>query len=416
MGLMSGYRGELFEKLAGTNAEVLVLPGPDADDAATRASLEKVPGVTSVARTAFAPGLLLGPKVPGGVDAVVKGLDVPAGLATTRLLGQDPSLAAKMARARPPGRPFPSSSAPASPRGSARRTGSALVLETASLSLARGVAPPRRTPLVVAGIVTTGFSEVDEGWAVVPIAAFDRFAPPDARSGVWELKLADPGRPDAAVAAAREALGPGATVLDWKTLNGDLFRALLVQQTLLFVVLALIVAVAAGTVVSSVVVLVAQKTREIGVLSAIGAGPADRRADVPPRGPAPSAAPGSSSGRSRGSRSAPSSRRRRPSASRPRSPASTTSPGCRSGPSRATSSPSPSPASSSSSPPPPSRPAARPALAPCRSPPLRVTLPARTAGSEDGRAGTAFAIVRPRAALIAIASRGRRISRRRKKT
>lgn len=272
MGLMSGYRGELFEKLAGTNAEVLVLPGSDADETTTRAALEKVPGVTSVARTAFAPGLLLGPKVPGGVDAVVKGLDVPAGLATTRLLGRDPSLAVKMA-APAPGEAVPVllGSGLAARLGSA--TGEKLVLETASLSLARGVAAPRRTPLVVAGIVTTGFSEVDEGWAVVPIAAFDRFAPPDARSGVWELKLADPALPDAAVAAAKAALGPGATVLDWKTLNGDLFRALLVQQTLLFVVLALIVAVAAGTVVSSVVVLVAQKTREIGVLSAIGAGP-----------------------------------------------------------------------------------------------------------------------------------------------
>jgi lipoprotein-releasing system permease protein len=151
--------------------------------------------------------------------------------------------------------------------------GGTLVLETASLSLTRGVSPPRRTPLVVAGIVTTGFTEVDEGWAVVPIGAFARFAPPDARSGVFELKLTDPGRPDPVVAAAREALGPSATILDWKTLNSDLFRALLVQQTLLFVALALIVAVAAGTVVSSVVVLVAQKTREIGVLAAIGAGP-----------------------------------------------------------------------------------------------------------------------------------------------
>jgi lipoprotein-releasing system permease protein len=151
--------------------------------------------------------------------------------------------------------------------------GGPLVLETASLSLARGVAPPRRTPLVVAGIVTTGFTEVDEGWAVVPIAAFDRFAPPDARSGVWELKLADPSHPDAVVEAARAALGPSATILDWRALNGDLFRALLVQQLILYVALALIVAVAAGTVVSSVVVLVAQKTREIGVLAAIGAGP-----------------------------------------------------------------------------------------------------------------------------------------------
>jgi lipoprotein-releasing system permease protein len=272
MGLMSGYRGELFEKLAGTNAEVLVLPGPDADDAATRASLAGVDGVTAVAKTAFAPALLLGPKVAGGVDAVVKGLDVPAGLATTRLLGRDPALASRMV-APAPGQAVPVLLGSGLAARLGVESGEALVLETASLSLARGVAPPRRTPLVVAGIVTTGFTEVDEGWAVVPIAAFDRFAPPDARSGVWELKLADPGHPDAVVAAAREALGPAATVLDWKTLNGDLFRALLVQQTLLFVALALIVAVAAGTVVSSVVVLVAQKTREIGVLSAIGAGP-----------------------------------------------------------------------------------------------------------------------------------------------
>lgn len=272
MGLMSGYRGELFEKLAGTNAEVLVLPAPEADDEAVREALAGIAGISAVAKTAFAPGLVLGPRVPGGVDVVVKGLDLPSGLATTRLLGRDPTLAARM---EPPGPgegvPVLLGSGLAARLGAA--PGGALVLETASVSLARGVAAPRRTPLVVAGIVTTGFTEVDESWAVVPISVFPRFAPPDARSGVWELKLADPRRPDPVVAAAREALGPAATVLDWRTLNGDLFRALLVQQTLLFVALALIVAVAAGTVVSSVVVLVAQKTREIGVLAALGAGP-----------------------------------------------------------------------------------------------------------------------------------------------
>lgn len=272
MGLMSGYRGELFERIAGTNAEVLVLPPPEAADGPTRAALAAVPGVTAVAKTAFAPGLLLGPKVPAGVDAVVKGLDVPAGLATTRLLGSEPSFAARMAAPRAGARvPALLGSGLAARLGAAE--GAELVLETASASLARGVSPPRRTLVVVAGIVTTGFTEVDEGWAVVPIAAFDRFAPPDARSGLWELKLADPARPDPVVGGARKALGSAATVLDWRALNGDLFRALLVQQTLLFVALALIVAVAAGTVVSSVVVLVAQKTREIGVLATLGAGP-----------------------------------------------------------------------------------------------------------------------------------------------
>lgn len=271
MGLMSGYRAELFEKLAGTNAEVLVLPGAGADDAATRASLAKVPGVSAVAKTAFAPALVLGSKVPAGVDAVVKGLDLPSGLATTRLLGRDPGLAARMAAAAGGRVPVLLGSGLAARLGAAE--GGVLVLETASVSLARGLAPPRRTPLVVAGIVTTGFTEVDEGWAVVPITAFPRLAPPDVRSGVFELKLADPANPEPVVAAVREAIGPAATVLDWRALNGDLFRALLVQQTLLFVALALIVAVAAGTVVSSVVVLVAAKTREIGVLAAIGAGP-----------------------------------------------------------------------------------------------------------------------------------------------
>jgi len=107
----------------------------------------------------------------------------------------------------------------------------------------------------------------------VPLEDFDRVAPPDARRGLWELKLQRPSRSEETVVAVRAMLGPTSTVLDWKTLNRDLFEALRVQQVLLFVVLVLIVAVAAGTVVSSLVVLLAQKTRDIGVLSALGATP-----------------------------------------------------------------------------------------------------------------------------------------------
>jgi lipoprotein-releasing system permease protein len=152
--------------------------------------------------------------------------------------------------------------------------GSNVVLETSSALLAKGIAPPKRTPLAVVAVLESGFSEVDDGWVVVPLSAFQRFAPPDARQGLWEVKLARASASDVTVAAARSALGPGATVLDWKVLNRELFQALAVQQTLLFVVLLLIVAVAAGTVVSSLVVLLAEKTREVGVLAALGAPPA----------------------------------------------------------------------------------------------------------------------------------------------
>lgn len=274
MGLMSGYRNDLAVKLAGTNAEVLVVPDTPAD-AALLARLGKLPGVVAVARTAFAPGLLLSPAVPEGIDTVVKGLDVPSGLATTRLLNSVPDLAALMTVRNA------AAAAGKTPAllgaGLAKRLGvspgSTLLLETASPALAQGIAPPRRTLLTVVAVAETGFSEVDDGWSVVPLDDFDRLSPPDARRGIVELKLADPYRSEEAVAAVRKLLGPSGNVLDWKQLNRDLFEALLVQQTLLFVVLTLIVAVAAGTVVSSLVVLLAEKTRDVGVLTALGAGP-----------------------------------------------------------------------------------------------------------------------------------------------
>ena len=256
MGLMSGYRHDLAEKLAGTSAEVIAMPEPGANVPDQRSALRALPNVAAIARTAFAPALLLSPRAPEGVDALVKALELPDGLTTTRLLGAVPDLAQSFAGLEAKG---------ATPvllgAGLAKRLGASvgetIVLETSSAALAAGLSVAARTPVTVAAVVETGFSEVDDGWAVVPLAVFERLAPPGARQGVWEMKL----------------LGDGATVLDWKVLNRDLFEALAIQQTLLFIVLTLIVAVAAGTVVSSLVVLLAEKTRDVGVLAALGASP-----------------------------------------------------------------------------------------------------------------------------------------------
>ena len=272
MGLMSGYRHELAEKLAGTNAEVLVMVESGRDRASLRRDLAKLPAVAAVAETGFAPAIVLSPAAPRGTDALVKALDPADGMVTTPLLSRIPDLLRKLEIPGPGGHtPVVLGAGLAKRLGAA--TGSSIVLETASLALSKGISPPRRTPLFVAAVVETGFSEVDDNWAVVSLPAFERFAPPDARTGIWELKLTTASASDRTVAAARETLGPSVTVLDWKAMNRDLFAALAIQQTLLFVVLALIVAVAAGTVVSSLVVLLAEKTRDVGVLAAVGAPP-----------------------------------------------------------------------------------------------------------------------------------------------
>ena len=248
------------------------MPGAERTPAEVGAALANLPNVAAVARTGFAPALVLSAAAPQGADALVKALDMPAGLQTTRLLGRVPDLEESFARLKAKGEtPVLLGS------GLARRLGVAagarVVLETASAALSSGVAPPARTPLAVAAVVETGFSEVDDGWAVLALPDFERLAPPDARVGLWEMKLVRPSASAETAASARRLLGPGSTVLDWKILNRDLFEALAVQQTLLFVVLTLIVAVAAGTVVSSLVVLLAEKTRDVGVLAALGAPP-----------------------------------------------------------------------------------------------------------------------------------------------
>jgi lipoprotein-releasing system permease protein len=272
MGLMSGYRHDLAERIAGTSAEIIVMPDAATAPEEARRALEALPNVSAVARTGFAPALVLSAAAPQGADALVKALDLPAGLATTRLLGRVPGVESAFASLRAKGETPVLLGA-----GLARRlgvtAGSRVVLETASPALSAGVASPARTALTVAAVVETGFSEVDDTWSVLALRDFDRIAPPDARVGVLEVKLERSLGSTETVASARALLGPGATVLDWKVLNRDLFQALAVQQTLLFVVLTLIVAVAAGTVVSSLVVLLAEKTRDVGVLAALGAPP-----------------------------------------------------------------------------------------------------------------------------------------------
>ncbi|HSB35540.1 MAG TPA: FtsX-like permease family protein [Thermoanaerobaculia bacterium] len=273
MGLMSGYRHDLAEKLAGTNAEVLLMVEPGSDAAALRPRLAGLPGVTHVAETAFAPAIVVSSAAPRGTDALVKALDLPGGERTTPLLSRVPDLVRRLGTRGADGRPAVLLGAGLAKRVGAGE-GSPVVLETSTLALGKGLSPPRRTPMTVAAVVETGFSEVDDNWAVMALPEFERIAPPDARAGIWELKLARPSESDRTVEAARSLLGASATVLDWKAMNRDLFTALAIQQTLLFVVLTLIVAVAAGTVVSSLVVLLAEKTRDVGVLAALGAPPA----------------------------------------------------------------------------------------------------------------------------------------------
>ena len=96
----------------------------------------------------------------------------------------------------------------------------------------------------------------------------------EAAIDLLEFTVADPQEaPRIAEAVARASSAPDFVVTDWRQLNRELFTALQLQQIALFLVLGLIVLVSTFNVASTLVVLVRERMRDIGVLAALGLPP-----------------------------------------------------------------------------------------------------------------------------------------------
>ena len=138
---------------------------------------------------------------------------------------------------------------------------------------AEGGIVPRLAQLTVVGIFEAGFQDVDANLAVVHIAdAQALYRMGEAVSGV-RLKLDDAF---AARQVGREILQlvpPEAYVQDWTRFNANFFRAVEITKRLMFVILVLIVLVAAVNVISTLVVMVTGKQGDIAILRTLGAAP-----------------------------------------------------------------------------------------------------------------------------------------------
>ena len=88
-----------------------------------------------------------------------------------------------------------------------------------------------------------------------------------------QLKLVEPGDADRVVGVIKSSLGPSYRVGSWKDLNRSLYSALELERVTMFVLLAFIVVVAGFGIVSSLVMMVMEKTPDIGILKSMGARP-----------------------------------------------------------------------------------------------------------------------------------------------
>jgi lipoprotein-releasing system permease protein len=130
---------------------------------------------------------------------------------------------------------------------------------------------PRMRRYLVGGTFEIGMYEFDASMAYLSLPAAREFAGlPSGVTGI-EVRLDDPFEAKAIAREVTQRLGVGFWIRDWMDMNRNLFAALQLEKLALFVIVTIIVLVAAFAIIGHLVLLVAEKRKEIGVLKAIGA-------------------------------------------------------------------------------------------------------------------------------------------------
>ena len=266
MALMTGYRDDLQGKLIRGNAAVIAYPvgGKAGLDPAKRAALARLPGVRQVGEVAYGQGSVSSGTQPQGVEVVLRGVD-PGAVARGGLGASAADLAPG-----PDGLPRAVLGAELA-RRLGIRPGDPLRLVALGFE---GDRPRfRYQSLRVTRVFATGFAEFDRTWMILGRPLVERLMGTGLAGDLLEFTLADPARAPQEAERISTVLNPDFVVTDWQQLNRELFTALKLQQVALFLVLGLIVLVSTFNVASTLVVLVRERMRDIGVLGALGLSP-----------------------------------------------------------------------------------------------------------------------------------------------
>lgn len=271
LSVMNGFEDQVQQRIAGTNAHVAVLDGSDRP-------LRPDPSLEGTIRGAV-PGVKLAPFVYGkvmvasrhGVDGMVlKGVDPSREQQVTEIL----------ARLTPSNAPFDGGDLPGIALGQElairlRVSRGDIILISIPSEEPGGFlgGVPRSRRLRVASIFRSGLYEYDSSFGIVPIPTAQEFFGLEGDVTGYELKIPDMFHAREASLRIEAALGPGYRSTNWIDLNQNLFAWMRIEKAVMFTILILIVVVAAVNIVSSLVMLVMEKRRDIGVLRTMGVTP-----------------------------------------------------------------------------------------------------------------------------------------------
>ena len=269
MALMTGYTQELQRKLLEVGA-VQVVPqffgAFDEDDLgpgdARPQDLATTPNVKSVARVLYGQGSLQSADETTSLDVVIRGVDPSADEVATGFGGTEEQLEEDENGV--PGVLLGKDLA----EGLGAQIGD--VMKLVAVSLEQNGPRFRYHRVRMAGQFATGYAEFDKSYLVVSSEVASELGNPLV---IYEVGVSDMDEIGEVRERAEALLGDHYMVSDWLSQNPNLFQALRFQKLMLFLVLGLIVVVSAFNVVATLIVLVRERMRDVGVLKALGLGP-----------------------------------------------------------------------------------------------------------------------------------------------
>lgn len=267
MSVMNGFRAELFDKIVGLNGHAVVqgVGGRLPDWRRVVAQAQATPGVTSalplIEQPLFATYngraefiLLRGMRVEDiRANATVRSRVVAGSLASVTAGSNNVAIGARLAEAL--GATIGSEISLISPQGQTTPFGTV----------------PRIVNYTVSAIFEVGVYDYDKAYVFMPLGDAQTFLLMGDAVGMVEVDTVDPDRVGAILAPLARQVSGVAVVSDWRRLNAELFDALAVERVAMFVVLCIIILVAAFNIASSLIMLVRSKTRDIAILRTMGA-------------------------------------------------------------------------------------------------------------------------------------------------
>jgi lipoprotein-releasing system permease protein len=267
MSVMNGFRAELFDKIVGLNGHAVV-QGYDgrlsgwqqiADEA------KKTPGVTSALPLIETP--LMATTNGRFAGVLVRGMRVEDIRANKTITGN--TLAGDVKSITPGSGRVAIGSRLADTLGA--YPGSQITIwNPEGRSTVVGTVP-REVTYTVGAIVEIGVYDYDKALVVLPMQDAQELLLMGDQVQMVEIQTSDPDRVQEIVAPLRKSIQGRAAIVDWRQMNSALFQALEVERVAMFVVLSLIVLVAVFNILSSLIMLVRAKTRDIAILRTMGA-------------------------------------------------------------------------------------------------------------------------------------------------